>query len=88
MALYSKSLCATQYHNSLRIQAIVKKSEQFLLQLGIHIYEQIAARKNIDLGKRRMHYNVVLCKHNHFPYFSIDTISVICFYKKTIQAIR
>jgi len=82
MTLSSKRFRGTQYHNPIRVKTIIKESKHLLLKLGLHVNKQVAAREDIELGKWRMHRNIVLSKHNLFPDFCIDEIAIISFQEK------
>ena len=83
MTLHSWCFGAPKQHNPLRVNTVIEKPNHFSLQFRIHIYKQIPARKDVNFSKRRMHDQVMLCKHDRFPYFCIDTIPVLCFTKKS-----
>src|SRR5438477_217556 len=48
-------------------QAVVKQRNAFLLQLWSEVDQQVAAAQNIQLGKGRVHDEVLHGKDHHFP---------------------
>ncbi len=44
MILVTKGFGAAQQHYPVRIGAVVKQPYEFLLQLSVHIYQQVATR--------------------------------------------
>ena len=59
------ALRAAQEKDAARIQAVVKKREEFPLQFRAEIDEQIAAAEDVQLGEGRVHDEILRRKDDH-----------------------
>ena len=54
----------------------MKHRQQFLLQLGAEVDQQVAAGEDVQPGERWVGEQVVRCEHHHFANFLADAVAI------------
>ena len=81
-------LRAAEKQNAAGIQAVVKQRNQFLLHLRRQIDQQVAAAQDIQLGKGRVHDEVLRRKDHHLPDLFAHPVAALFLGEKPAQPLR
>ena len=64
--MVSKTFGSAKQHDPTLIEAVIKQRHQLFLQFGFHVYQQIAAGKQVELCEWRVFDHILGGKHHHF----------------------
>ena len=81
-------LRAAEKQNAAGIEAVVKQRNQFLLHLRGQIDQQVAAAQDVQLGKGRIHDEILRRKNHHLANLFAHPVAVFFLGKEPAQPLR
>src|SRR3990167_1974202 len=84
----SNGFRAAEQQNAIGAEAVVKQRQQFTLQHGIKIDQQVAANNKIQACEWWIEYDIMLRKQHHVPDTLVDLVIHIVAGEETCQSVR